>query len=357
MLNMRRMKLLPKHQDWTGYVWLVYLVYFLVVPFVAGAPGWQRAAAVAATLALLPLYFLGYWFTGRRVLWVVGGFTVAAVLFAPINPGAISLFIFAGTYLGGLGDPWKAFQYLGGILAIIALEAWLVHLPPTFWILSLFMTSLIGSVVIQWVHRRRLTDKLLAAQAESEHLAKVAERERIARDLHDLLGHTLSVIVLKSELASRLTASDPARAAEEIRDVERISRDALTQVRAAVRGYRSAGFDSEMRVAMQALAAAGIEVETQVDAPPLSPAQETVFAMALREAVTNVVRHAHATVCRLTLRQTGRFCEMVIADNGRGGALDEGSGLSGMRERVEALGGALERDGSHGTLLRIRVPV
>ena len=351
------MKLLPKHQDWTGYVWLVYLVYFLVVPFVAGAPGWQRAAAVAATLALLPLYFLGYWFTGRRVLWVVGGFTVAAVLFAPINPGAISLFIFAGTYLGGLGDPWKAFQYLGGILAIIALEAWLVHLPPTFWILSLFMTSLIGSVVIQWVHRRRLTDKLLAAQAESEHLAKVAERERIARDLHDLLGHTLSVIVLKSELASRLTASDPARAAEEIRDVERISRDALTQVRAAVRGYRSAGFDGELKVAMQALEAAGIQVETSVEKPQLSAEQETVFAMALRESVTNVVRHAHATVYRLTLRRVGRFCEMVVSDNGTGGCLDEGSGLSGMRERVEALGGALERDGSHGTQLRIRVPV
>jgi two-component system sensor histidine kinase DesK len=94
-----------------------------------------------------------------------------------------------------------------------------------------------------------------------------------------------------------------------------------------------------------------------VEPPPLSPAQETVFAMALREAVTNVVRHAHATVCRLTLRQAGRFCEMVIADNGLGGALDEGSGLSGMRERVEALGGALHRDGSHGTELRIRVPV
>jgi two-component system sensor histidine kinase DesK len=357
MLTVRRMRLLPKNQDWTGYVWLVYLAYFVIVPFLAGAPVWQKVAAVATTLALLPLYFLGYWFTGRRVLWVVGGFTLAAVLFAPINPGAISLFIFAGTYLGGVGDPWKASQYLLGIVAIIGLEAWLAPLPPNVWIPAVFMTSLIGSVVIQWVHRRRLTDKLLAAQAESEHLAKVAERERIARDLHDLLGHTLSVIVLKSELASRLTASDPARAAEEIRDVERISREALTQVRAAVRGYRSAGFDSELGVALEALEAAGIQVETLMEPPPLSPAQETVFAMALREAVTNVVRHAHATVCRLTLRRVGHYCEMVVADNGTGGALDEGSGLSGMRERVEALGGALERDGTHGTQLRIRVPV
>ncbi|MEI9971619.1 MAG: sensor histidine kinase [Ignavibacteriota bacterium] len=243
------------------------------------------------------------------------------------------------------------------LVGIEGLEAWLLQLPSYFWIPTVFFSSLLGSAVIQWVHRRKLSDKLLAAQAESEHLAKVAERERIARDLHDLLGHTLSVIVLKSELASRLTASDPARAADEIRDVERISREALTQVRAAVRGYRSAGFDGELKVALQALEAAGIQVETSVEHPALSPAQETVFAMALREAVTNVVRHAHATVCRLTMRQVGRFCEMVVSDNGLGGTLNEGSGLSGMRERVEALGGALERDGSHGTQLRIRVPV
>jgi two-component system sensor histidine kinase DesK len=351
------MRLLPKDQDWTGYIWLAYLASFLIMPFVFPAPAWQRVATVLGTLAALPLYFLGYWLNGRRVLWVVAGFTLLAMLFAPFNFGAVSLFIFAATYLARMGKPWEALQYLGVLLAIELLEAWLMHLPPYFWIPTIFFSSLLGSAMIQWLHRKRLTDKLLAAQAESEHLAKVAERERIARDLHDLLGHTLSVIVLKSELASRLTASDPARAAEEIRDVERISRDALTQVRAAVRGYRSAGFDGELKVAMYALEAAGIQVETSVEHPELSPAQETVFAMALREAVTNVVRHAHATVCRLTLRRVGQFCEMVVADNGRGGALDEGSGLSGMRERVEALGGALERDGSHGTQLRIRVPV
>jgi two-component system sensor histidine kinase DesK len=352
-----KLKLLPKDQDWTGYVWLVYLVYFLIVPFLYPVPAWQRVATVLGTMAAIPLYFWGYWLNGRRALWVVGGFTLLGSLFATINPGAGTMFIFAATYLARMGDPSEAFPCLGVLLGIEALEAWLLHLPLTFWIPTLFFSSLIGSVVIQWVHRRRLSDKLLAAQAESEHLAKIAERERIARDLHDLLGHTLSLIVLKSELASRLTATDPARAADEIRDVECISREALAQVRAAVRGYRSAGFDSELREAMRALEAAGIQVETSMEPPPLSPAQETVFAMALREAVTNVVRHAHATVCRLTLRKVGQFCEMVVTDNGLGGALDEGSGLSGMRERVEALGGALDRDGSQGTRLRIRVPV
>ncbi|HUB78597.1 MAG TPA: sensor histidine kinase [Bryobacteraceae bacterium] len=357
MLKGKRLRLLPDYIDWTAYVWLVYLAYFLAIPFLFHLKTGTRIATVAGTLVAVPLYFLGYWLRGYRVLWVVGGFLVLAVVFAPFNPGAATLFVFAASALAGLDKQSQAFPLLYTIVAIAALESWLFHLPPEFWIPTMVFTSLIGSVVIQWTHRGRLTRKLLAAQAESEHLAKVAERERIGRDLHDLLGHTLSVIVLKSELASRLAESEPTRAAEEIRDVERISREALAQVRAAVRGYRTAGFDSELKVAMEALEAAGIQVETSIEPPLLSPAQETVFAMALREAVTNVVRHAHATVCRLTMRQVGRFCEMVVADNGRGGALDEGSGLSGMRERVEALGGALERDGSHGAQLRIRVPV
>jgi hypothetical protein len=83
------MRLLPKDQDWTGYVWLVYLGYFLIIPWLIGAQTWVRVASVAGTLAALPMYFLGYWLRGRRVLWVVGGFTVLAVLFAPINPGGI----------------------------------------------------------------------------------------------------------------------------------------------------------------------------------------------------------------------------------------------------------------------------
>jgi two-component system sensor histidine kinase DesK len=225
------------------------------------------------------------------------------------------------------------------------------------WISSTVFSGLVGSVVIQHAQRKRLSDRLAAAHAQTEHLAKVAERERIARDLHDLLGHTLSLIVLKSELASRLSSTQPERAAEEIRDVERISREALAQVRSAVRGYRSAGFESELRQAREALETAGISVEARVEQPQLSAMQESVFALALREGVTNIVRHAHATICRLSLRQNGRYCELEIADNGRGGALEEGSGLSGMRERVEALGGVLERDGSNGTSLRIRVPV
>jgi two-component system sensor histidine kinase DesK len=346
------MRLLPKSEDWTGYAWLVYLLYFVLA-----GPFDRFPVTLAATAVAVAIYFWSYWIRGARILGIVGAWFVLAVLFLRVNPGASTFFVYAACIYGKVWEPPVAFRYLAGHLVLVCLVCW--ALGVDIWVSGsgVVFSALIGSVMIQYAQRRRLSDRLVAAHAQAEHLAKVAERERIARDLHDLLGHTLSVIVLKSELAARLSATQPERAAEEIRDVERISREALAQVRSAVRGYRSAGFENELRQAREALEAAGIAVEAQVDQPQLSAIEESVFALALREAVTNVVRHAHASVCRLSLRQSGGFCELEIADNGRGGALEEGSGLSGMRERVEALGGILERDGSNGTLLRIRVPV
>jgi len=346
------MRLVPKDQDWTAYAWLIYLLFFLL----AGWTSHLRASAAATAVALV-LYFWSYWIRGARVLWIVAAWFALGVMFLPVNPAASVFFVYAACLYGKVWEPPAAFRFLAGHLVVLSLLCWAVGCNVYVWISSVVFSAMVGAVVVQHAQRRRLSDRLVAAHAQSEHLAKVAERERIARDLHDLLGHTLSLIVLKSELASRLSATQPERAAEEIRDVERISRDALAQVRAAVRGYRSVGFESELRQAREALETAGIAVEARVEPLPLSAMQESVFAMALREAVTNIVRHAHATICRLSLRQNGSYCELEIADNGRGGALEEGSGLSGMRERVEALGGILERDGSNGTLLRIRVPV
>jgi two-component system sensor histidine kinase DesK len=351
------MRLLPKNQDWTPYAYLVYLVYFAFTPFMVPMPPWQRIAVAAGTVSALALYFWGYWLRGSRGLWVIGAFVLLGTLFAPINFGASVFYVYAASFMGKAFDGAAAWRWLGALLVLIAIEAWALHFSVFVWIPALVFSALIGSIVNQQVHSRRMDLRLLRAQEETERMAKVAERERISRDLHDLLGHTLSVIVLKSELASRLTATSPERAAEEIRDVERISREALTEVRAAVRGYRSLGFESEVRAARQILETAGVRVESDVEPSGLSVAQENVAALALREAVTNVLRHAEATCCRLSLRRKGQFCELEIADDGRGGAHREGSGLAGMRERVEALGGVFECDGSRGTLLRIRMPV
>ena len=200
--------------------------------------------------------------------------------------------------------------------------------------------------------------KLRKANEEIENLAKVAERERIARDLHDVLGHTLSVITLKSELAGKLIDRDPHRAGQEIREVEQISRQALSDVRDAIRGYRSKGLVAELAQAKSTLETAGLMVH--VDAATsmqLPPMQESVLSLSVREAVTNVVRHAQARTCRLRIEQQNGTCRLEVADDGQGFTSLEGNGLRGMRERVEMLGGTMERRNKSGTTLSVTLPI
>jgi two-component system sensor histidine kinase DesK len=214
----------------------------------------------------------------------------------------------------------------------------------------------VGSGNLIAAQRMRAGQKLHLAQEEIAHLAKVAERERIARDLHDVLGHTLSVVVLKSELAGKLLEQNPQRARKEIAEVEQIARTALGEVRQAIRGYRSEGLAAELERARAILDAAEVTLDCPVKPPRLRPAEETVLSLIVREAVTNIVRHAHASHCRMEFQETGETTSMVVEDNGRGGVRQEGNGLRGMRERVESVGGKLRIDSAQGTRLVIELP-
>jgi two-component system sensor histidine kinase DesK len=352
------MRLLPKNRElgWTPYAWLVYLPLW-VIPAWFDATCGMRLLVVAGIVAFLPLYFWAYWLEGRRKLWAVAGITLLGCVCLPWNPGATVFFVYAATFIGYAAEPRIAYRYLAGLLCIIAAESWALRIEASYWIAAIVFSALLGAVMIYHAEQRRGNRRLDLAQEEVERLAKIAERERIRRDLHDLLGHTLSVIVLKSELASKLAETDPARSVAEIREVERISREALAEVRAAVAGYRSIGLESELERVRQTLAAAGLQVEWAISPVPLSRAQEAVLALALREAATNIIRHARATSCRLRMERAGPLCELEISDNGTGGNSGDGSGLSGMRERLEAMGGSVEVRRAAGTTLLLRLPV
>lgn len=197
---------------------------------------------------------------------------------------------------------------------------------------------------------------------ELNRLAKVSERERIARDLHDVLGHTLSLIALKTELAGRLLSqnSDAERARAEMADVENISRQALVDVQQTILGDRAETLEEEFERASSTLRTAGIEVDCLRERLTFDPVRESVLGFALREAVTNIVRHSRASTCQIRLQQSAQECLLEVQDDGGGGALQdgqrEGEGLRGMRERVEAIGGSVRRDVSTGTRLSIRLP-
>lgn len=222
---------------------------------------------------------------------------------------------------------------------------------------AVLLTPMIGAFMLFDSMRARANARLLRAQDEIERLATIAERERIARDLHDLLGHTLSVIVLKSELAAKLADRDAARAATEIRDVERISRRALGEVREAVVRYRQRGLAAELEEARAAFEAAAVELGVALpDAPP-PPRVEGVLAMVAREALTNVLRHAGASRCDVRVARDDDAWVLEVRDDGHGRLGPVGNGLTGVRERVMTLGGRVDVQGGAGVRLTVTLPM
>jgi two-component system sensor histidine kinase DesK len=199
------------------------------------------------------------------------------------------------------------------------------------------------------------------ARAELARTAVAAERERFARDLHDLLGHSLSVIAIKAELAGRLLPDAPERAASEVADLETVARSALREVRDAVSGYRRPTLQGELEGARMALAAAGIIAEIEHATETLSSEVEAVLAWAVREGATNVIRHSGASHCEVRVHGGSGEVEVEILDDGRGVGEESacGNGLVGLRERAAAVRGRLETGGaaSGGFRLAVSVPL
>lgn len=353
-------KVLPDSRDkrWIPLIWLPYFVFFLLQPVFDHVSARVWAADAVGGVFFLFFFFAMFWDKPSRAWYHVAGIVLLGVILAPINPGAATFFIYACAF-----SPFQAETELGAVkviavvVTIAALETWILHLSLWFLAYAGAFAVVIGAGNIFFAQRNRANMKLRMAKEEIEHLAKVAERERIARDLHDVLGHTLSVIILKSELVGKLIERDPERAKSEIADVERTSREALAEVRNTIRGYHGQSLEAEIKHARATLETAGVSVRTETADVSLTPAQESVVALVVREAVTNVVRHAAAHTCRLRLEPVNGTCVLEIADDGRGGETVEGNGLRGMRERIEALGGTLERQTAAGTRLTIRFPL
>ena len=342
---------------WEAYAWLIYSLPFLFMAVMAPFPAWQRAIMLVSYAIFLPAYFLGYTIHTPRILWIVAVCDAIAFVNTPWNPSAASFFIYGSAFIANGFDTKTAMRLLAVQLLIGIIPGAASGMPWWFYMASVVISGLIGTMNIQTRAREATNAKLRLAQDEVERLAKLAERERIARDLHDLLGHSLSIVVLKSELARKLIDRDPARAAVEMAEVERVARQGLADVRQAVTGYRSSGLSAEIAHVRETLAQAGIDTTIDTAAVALSPAQETALSLALREAVTNVIRHAAATRCHIKFYVQDGSALMEVQDDGRGGEAPFGNGLTGMRERIQALGGMLQRETSGGTRLLISVPL
>jgi two-component system sensor histidine kinase DesK len=238
-------------------------------------------------------------------------------------------------------------------------EMWVLGAGVDSMVSALVPSITLAAIAIFTAYAHKHQKEMRRSQEEITRLATLAERERIGRDLHDLLGHTLSVVALKSELARKLIDRDIDSARREIAEVERVARESLAQVRNAVSGIRSTALSSELLAATALLEAQGLKVKCETENVKLPHDRETVLALSLREAATNVRRHSNARAVTIRLRNESAAVIMEVADDGRGGRIVPGNGLNGMRERLDTVGGSLSLwpNPEGGTLLRASVPM
>lgn len=311
-------------------------------------PAQERRAVAAAALMILTNFVLLY------VLDLSHGLLHGLALSEPL------LWLYPALVVGaGLRPPLAAVGVgLMGVAAVVPVQMEGTHealtLGPGHYILLAIMLAGLGMTAVRQLSA--VNADLHATKAELAELAVAAERERLARELHDLLGRTLSLIAVKAELAGRLSASGDPAAEVEMRDVQRLAREAIREVRDAVAGGRVPSVAVELAAAPIALRTAGIAAS--VDAAPgaLDPAHEATVAWALREAVTNVVRHSGARTCRIALQAADGVTALEVVDDGRGPVgEDAGTGLRGLAQRVDALGGTFEAEPGAAGGFRLRV--
>ena len=352
-----------KWWSWRRYVfpgiWLIYLAQ------TAGgvsrhSSGWAEIAGYAIIVAYCAAYVLALpaaWSGNSRRFWglyvTMVVLTGVQTIFAHVDALVMCVYIAVLT-VGGFGRyAWIAIAVLTAVAAFLpaAVPSWHAGVDGamalTVPLVALAMWGFFGLI--------RTNVALAEARAEVARLAAENERTRIARDLHDLLGHSLTTITVKASLARRLAQRDDnERAAAEIAEVEELARRSLADVRAAVAGHRDVTLAGELATAHEVLRAAGVVAELPGSVEMVDPSLSELFGWVTREGVTNVVRHARAARC--TIRVDRDWIEIV--DDGRAGIAGAGNGLAGLRERVEAAGGTVEigAEPFGGWRLRVDVP-
>ncbi len=315
---------------------------------------------------------------GPAALGLVAAMTLLAVGYVAIEQGTLGTlpFFFAGIMAGRLRPDARAVRSIGAIAVLSVL----VMLPFSRDIAGILVNGISVGILSLTVYGIRVLQRtnrelVLARGALARH-AVAEERLRIARDLHDVLGHDLSVMALKSELARRLLPVDPARAVSEIEDVERTAREALRAVRETVSGYRQPVLAVELSDAREALAAAGIALSVEGDLGAMPPVAEAILAWTVREGTTNVIRHSGARCCTVRVDRSQSGASVELLDDGKDGAGGtqgvaqsglagweagaaesgrEGSGLPGLAERVASGGGRMEAGPRPEGGFRVRV--
>jgi two-component system sensor histidine kinase DesK len=348
---------------WTDSIHLLWSIWIFITPLFDEGKNGYTWAWLAFTLGSYPIFLLLFAKSQlaprRRVNFYAIGMAVLCLVLLPWYPSGVSYFVYACVMLLTCKMRFRAYMIqLIAMNVVFIAAAWRFGYP---WQLMLSISAMTFTIctTIRVEHANKEKDAALRlSQDEVRRLAATAERERIGRDLHDLLGHTLSLITLKLELSRRLFDRDVDAARREVADAEKVARQALAEVRCAVTGIRATDIAAELAASRLMLETASVHLEYNA-VPPLPAEVERALSLVLREAATNICRHAGASTASITFEAAPSGLALRIADNGRGGVRDDGNGLCGMRERVRAIGGTLLLDSpsGRGTTIRIQIPL
>lgn len=285
--------------------------------------------------------------------------TVLLSMFTLIAPTTDNSFLVFSFMVAGILFPLRQVFWPLLVLVLLQIALSVARLTPAPTAINLLFNSvLVGALGIGLRLFWESYKQLVSAREQLAHLAVTEERLRFARDLHDLLGQSLSVLVLKSELVAKQLPEDADDAVRhEVSDIAQVARKSLNDVREAVAGYRRPTLQAEISSARTALRAAGIGLLVEDSLGAVAQDEDGVLAWCLREAVTNIVKHSGAKRCEVRISRDDGVARLEVSDDGHGAAsLNGGSGLAGMRERVALVGGTMNVESSGGLHIRVSVP-
>lgn len=341
-----------------SWIWLVFSLYYFVPVYYMPFSTLAQVLLVGVYCVFVALYLWGITLNPQHVWKPVLAIVLLAFAITPYTPGSSTFFSYLG-FLVGFTYRTKTWLLITGLLgATIIVMHYRFNYPfPFFAFPALSGLATIG--IIGYVEKLRLEARMSQQKShqEIEQLAVIAERERIARDLHDILGHTLSSIALKAELAEKLLAQNKHEQVQQhLSELHHIARNSLSLVRQTVSGYKHRGLSGEVMELCEKLRQNGFMVELNGDIPQLSPRAETALILALTELTTNILRHSNGNHCQIEFQQSCDKILVCMRDNGIVKCLIPGNGLQGIQERLNALTGDLQSSINKGCEFVISLP-
>ena len=343
-----------------SWIWLIFSIYYFIPLYYVRYSAWEIGLQIIAYIGFITLYMWTFKLPRSKGWIPISLITLIAVGISPITVGSSTFFSFLGVLIGFTYTTRILLVLMSGYVAIIVLFQIFLYdnIPFQFFGLPALM-GFITTSVVGFMEKLREENRIqtLKSKQEIEQLAVIAERERIARDLHDILGHTLSSIALKAELAEKLLSQEKAGDAKEhIRDLHQIARNSLSLVRQTVSGYKHRGLTGEVIDLCEKIRQQGFIVDLRGNIPRLTARAETAVILALTELTTNLLRHSNASHCEIHFVDDDNSLHICVQDNGKVKQIEQGNGLQGIQERLAAIAGELLIDITNGCRFDIRLP-